>query len=88
MQVVLALAMIDVNFLIAALINLACAPTVESPISPSSSCLVTRAATESNTITSNAFDLTRVSTIRRASSPELGCDTNKLSILTPNFFAY
>ena len=87
-HVVLALAIIEVSLRIAALINLACAPTVESPISPSNSCLVTSAATESRTMTSNAFDRTSVSTILKASSPELGCETKRLSMLTPSFFAY
>src|SRR6266498_3666057 len=67
-----ALEMIDVSLRNAALISRACAPTVASPISPSSSALVTSAATESTTITSRALERTRVSQIRSASSPELG----------------
>ena len=46
MQTVFALEMKEVSFRMAALINMGWAPTVESPISPSSSCLVTRAATD------------------------------------------
>ena len=72
----------------AALMSRACAPTVTSPISPSSSAFVTRAATESSTITSSALERTNVSQIRSASSPELGWDTSRSSRLTPNFFAY
>ena len=63
----------------AALISRACAPTVESPISPSSSCLVTSAATESSTMTSSAFERTSVSQMRSASSPSCGCETSRSS---------
>ena len=63
-------------------------PTVESPISPASSCLVTRAATESRTTTSMAFERTRVSTIWRASSPEEGWETRRSSRFTPRRRAY
>ncbi len=51
------------------LISRACRPTCESPISPSSSFLGTRAATESMTITSTAFDLMSISVMCIASSP-------------------
>ena len=88
MQHVRAFEINEVSLRKAALISRACAPTVTSPISPSSSALVTRAATESNTITSSAFDRTKVSQIRSASSPELGWETSKSSRSTPNFLAY
>src|SRR5213596_3116322 len=78
----------EVSLRRAALINRACAPTVVSPISPSNSALVTSAATESTTITSSAFERMSVSQMRSASSPELGCETNKSSRLTPSFLAY
>ena len=71
----------------AALIKRAWAPTVVSPISPSSSALVTSAATESTTMSSSALERTSVSQMRRASSPEQGCETSKSSRLTPNLFA-
>ena len=60
----------------------------ESPISPSISALGTRAATESTITTSTAPDLTIVSVISRACSPQSGCDMYKLSISTPIFLAY
>ena len=50
----------------------ACRPMWESPISPSSSALGTRAATESTTSTSMAPDRTRASVISRACSPRVG----------------
>jgi len=56
MQQVRAFEMSEVNLRRAALINRACAPTVTSPISPSSSAFVTSAATESSTITSSALE--------------------------------
>src|SRR5207245_2393444 len=52
MQHVRALEISEVSLRKAALINRACAPTVASPISPSSSALVTRPATESTTLPS------------------------------------
>ena len=88
MQQVRAFEISAVSLRSAALIRRACAPTVVSPISPSSSALVTSAATESSTITSSALERTRVSTIRSASSPELGCETSRSSRLTPSFLAY
>ena len=54
---VLLLAIAPVSFRIDWLISRACRPTCESPISPSSSFLGTRAATESITITSTALRL-------------------------------
>ena len=65
-------------------ISRACKPTWESPISPSSSALGTSAATESITTRSRAPLRTSVSVISRASSPESGCETSKLSISTPS----
>ena len=88
MHTVRALEISAVNFLIAALIKRAWVPTVESPISPSSSCLVTRAATESSTTTSMAFERTSASQICRASSPEDGWETRRSSRFTPSFLAY
>ena len=65
-------------------------PTVAwlSPILPSISACGVRAATESTTITSSAPDLHSCSQIVSASSPELGCETRRLSRSTPIFFAY
>ena len=54
------------------LISLACKPTCESPISPSSSALGTSAATESTTITSIAPLRTSASAISSACSPLSG----------------
>ena len=59
----------------------------ESPISPSISAFGTSAATLSITKRSTALDLTNVSVISKACSPESGCEINKLSISTPSFFA-
>ena len=87
MQVVRAFEISAVSLRMAALISRAWAPTVLSPISPASSCLVTNAATESSTTTSMAFERTSVSQICRASSPELGWETSKSSILTPSLAA-
>ena len=69
------------------LMSRACRPTCESPISPSSSFFGTRAATESMTITSTAFDLTSISVICMASSPLLGWLTSSISRSTPSFLA-
>ena len=88
MQQVRAFEIREVSLRSAALINRACAPTVASPISPSSSALVTRAATESSTITSSELDRMSVSQMRSASSPELGCETSKSSRSTPSLRAY
>ena len=84
MQQVRALEISEVSLRNAALIRRACAPTVVSPISPSSSAFVTSAATESSTITSSAFERTSVSQMRSASSPELGCETSRSSRFTPS----
>src|SRR5436190_2723973 len=88
MQHVRAFEISEVSLRKAALMSRACAPTVVSPISPSSSALVTSAATESSTITSRALDRTSVSQIRSASSPELGCETSRSSRSTTSPFAY
>ena len=77
-----------VNFLKAWLINLACNPTWWSPISPSSSALGVKAATESTTNTSTAPDLTKVSVISKACSPASGWEITSSSTFTPSFFAY
>ena len=69
------------------LMSRACRPTWESPISPSSSFLGTRAATESMTITSTALDLMSISVICIASSPLLGWLTSSISRSTPSFLA-
>ena len=76
------------NFLNAWLINLACNPTCESPISPSISACGTRAATESITIIETASLLTRASHISKACSPVSGCDNNSSSVFTPKLWAY
>ena len=57
-------------------------------MSPSISAFGTNAATESTTITSKAPLLIKLSVISSACSPVSGWDTIKLSISTPNFFAY
>ena len=57
-------------------------------MSPSISALGTRAATESTTRTSIAFEFTRVSAISSACSPLSGWEISISSVLTPNFFAY
>ena len=82
------LATMAVSFLSACDISRAWRPTWESPISPSSSARGTRAATESMTTTSMAFERTRVSAISSACSPLSGCDTSRLSMSTPSFWAY
>ena len=69
MQQLFVLAIVAVSFLRAWLINLACKPILLSPISPSSSLLGTRAATESITTTSNAPDKINLSAISNACSP-------------------
>ena len=76
------------SFLRACDINLACKPTVTSPICPSSSALGTNAATESITITSKAAVSSNFWRISSACSPESGCETNKSSALHPRFLAY
>ena len=88
MQQVRAFEISEVSLRSAALISRAWAPTVVSPISPSSSALVTRAATESSTITSSALERTSVSQMRSASSPEEGCETSRSSTFTPSRLAY
>ncbi len=62
-------------------------PMKESPISPSSSFLGTRAATESMTITSMALERASVSAMLRASSPQSGWEMRSSSRLTPIFAA-
>ena len=69
------------------LIKRACRPTCESPISPSSSFLGTKAATESMTITSTALDLMSISVMCMASSPLPGWLTSSVSSSTPSFLA-
>src|SRR5213080_4659366 len=70
------------------LIRRACRPGSESPMSPSISAFGTSAATESTTTTSTAPDRTRISVISSPCSPVSGWDTSRLSMSTPNFFAY
>ena len=77
-----------VNLRIAWLIRRACTPTLLSPISPSSSDLGVRAATESTTTMLTAPDRTNVSVISRACSPVSGWEISSSSRSTPNFFAY
>ncbi len=68
-------------------IKRAVVPTKESPICPSNSALGTRAATESITTTSTAPDLTSVSVISNACSPESGWEIIRFDTSTPSFFA-
>ncbi len=84
---VLLLEIAPVSLRIAWLISRACRPTCESPISPSSSFLGTRAATESITITSTALDLISISVMCIASSPLPGWLTSSVSRSTPSFLA-
>ena len=77
----------EVSFLRACDINLAWSPTNESPISPWISALGTSAATESITTTSTAFDLTKVSAMESASSPQSGWEIRRLSKSTPILLA-
>ncbi len=65
----------------------ACRPTCASPISPSSSALGTRAATESTTTTSTAPLRTSASAISSACSPVSGWAIKRSSISTPTFRA-
>ena len=71
----------------ALLMRRACMPGCMSPISPSSSALGVRAATELTTSTSMAPERTSVSAISSASSPVPGCEISKSSTLTPSFLA-
>ena len=57
-------------------------------MSPSISAFGVNAATESITSVEIAPDLTRVSAISRACSPESGCDKSSSSMFTPKFSAY
>ena len=57
-------------------------------MSPSISCLGTKAATESITMISIAPERTMVSAISNAWSPLSGCEIYNSSISTPMFFAY
>ena len=77
-----------VSFLKAWLINLACRPGNESPISPSSSALGTSAATESIISTSIPPDLIKESAISKPCSPVSGWEINNSSKFTPSFLAY
>ena len=63
-------------------------PMVMSPIWPSSSALVTRAATESRTMTSMLLERMSVSMMLSASSPLSGWETSRSSSLTPTTRAY
>ena len=80
---VFVLAMVGLRMRSAWLMSRACRPTCESPISPSTSLRGTRAATESMTMMSTAFDLTSISAIFSASSPLDGWLTSRLSRSTP-----
>jgi len=63
-------------------------PMVMSPIWPSSSALVMRAATESRTMMSMLLERMSVSMMLSASSPESGWETSRSSRFTPTTFAY
>ena len=69
-----------VSFRSAWLISRACMPTKLSPISPSISALGTRAATESITMMSTAFERTSISAICSASSALPGWLTRSASM--------
>src|SRR6056297_1175422 len=73
-----------VSLRIAWLIRRACTPTLLSPISPSSSDLGVRAATESTTTRLTAPERTSVSTISSACSPVSGCEISNSSRSTPS----
>ncbi|MNY29373.1 hypothetical protein D3C86_1634090 [compost metagenome] len=88
MTMALDLPMVAVSFRRAWLMRRACRPTWVSPMSPSSSALGTRAATESTTIRSTAAERTRASAISRACSPVSGWETRRLSMSTPRRRAY
>ena len=77
-----------VSLRMAWLMSRAWMPMVGSPMSPSSSTLGTRAATESTTMMSMAPLRTSTSVISRACSPLSGWLTSSSSVLTPRFFAY
>src|SRR2546430_5759053 len=66
----------------------ACSPTCISPISPSISARGVRAATESTTTMSTAFERTSMSVISSACSPVSGCDTSSSLMFTPSLSAY
>ena len=57
------------------------------PCSASASGLGTRADTESTTIKSACFSLTKLSISSKASSPQSGCKIKSSSVLTPKDFA-
>ena len=57
-------------------------------MSPSISAFGVKAATESITMVFTAPDLTNVSVISNACSPESGCDKSNSSMFTPKFAAY
>ena len=71
----------------ALLMRRACMPGCMSPISPSSSALGVRAATESTTSTSTAPERTSVSAISSACSPSSGWEISRSSTLTPSLLA-
>jgi len=79
--------MLAVSLRNAWLISLACRPTWESPISPSSSARGTRAATLSITTMSMAPERTRVSAISSACSPVSGWEISSSSMSTPSLRA-
>ena len=85
---VLVLEMMPVSLRRAWLINLACRPICESPMSPSISFCGTSAATESTTTTSTALERTKVSKISKACSPVSGWLINNSLMLMPMREAY
>ena len=76
-----------VSLRIAWLISRAWAPTVASPMSPSSSARGVSAATLSTTITEIAPERTSVSVISSACSPASGCEISSSSMSTPSLRA-
>ena len=87
-QVVRDLFKLAVSLRIACDMSRACSPTCESPISPSSSALGVKAATESTTITSTAPERMSWSAMSKACSPVSGCEMSRLSMSTPMAAAY
>ena len=83
MQIVFDLLRLEVSLRSACDMSRACSPTWVSPMSPSSSALGVRAATESITTTSSAPERISMSVISRACSPVSGWEMSSSSISTP-----
>ena len=83
MQMVLDLLRLAVSLRSAWDMSRAWRPTWLSPMSPSSSALGVRAATESTTTTSMALERISMSVISRACSPVSGWEMSSSSVSTP-----